>query len=81
MFIYATPVDYTTIAGNITFSENETQICLDVTLSDDDILEEDEDFLLSLATTDDNINVTLSPNETRVIIMNDDSRWNLMQNG
>ncbi len=81
MLIYATPVDYTAIAENVTISENETQICMDVMLSDDDILEEDEDFLLSLATTDDNINVTLSPNETRVIIMNDDSRWNLMQNG
>ena len=39
---------------------------------DDDILEEDEDFTLTLNTTDGSVN--LNPDEARVIITDDDRK-------
>ena len=77
MFICAAPGDYTAISEDLTFSASETRICRNVISADDDILEEDEDLLLTLTTTDDT--VTLRPSEATVTILNDDSRSNLMQ--
>ena len=74
MFIYVAPGDYTAIAEDLTFSASETRICRNVIPAEDDILEEDEDFLLTLATSDSN--VVLRPSEATVSILNDDSRLN-----
>ena len=79
MSTYAAPGDYTAIAEDLTFSASETRICRNVISADDDILENDEDLLLTLTTSDGT--VTLRPSEATVTILNDDSRWNLMPNG
>ena len=79
MFIYAAPGDYTAIAEALTFSASESRICRNVISADDDILEDDEDLLLTLTTSDGT--VILRPSEATVTILNDDSRWNLMPNG
>ena len=46
------------------------RICRNVSSAEDDILEEDEDFTLTLTTTDGSVN--LSPDEATVTIINDD---------
>ena len=78
MSTYAAPGDYTAIAEDLTFSASETRICRNVISADDDILEDDEDLLLTLTTSDGA--VFLEPSTATVTILNDDSRWNLMSN-
>ena len=46
--------------------------------TNDDILEDDEDFMLTLTTND---TVDLSLSEATITILDDDSRWNLIPNG
>ena len=79
MFVYAAPGDYTAIAEALTFSVNESRICRNVISAHDVILEDDEDLLLTLTTSDDR--VTLRPSEANITILNNDSRWNLIPNG
>ena len=79
MFIYVAPGDYSAIAEDLTFSASETRICRNVTSVEDDILEEDEAFLLTLTTSDNT--VILRPREATVTILNDDSRLNVMPSG
>ena len=47
-----------------------TRICRNVSSVEDDILEEDEDFTLTLTTTDGSVD--LNPDEANVTIINDD---------
>ena len=46
------------------------RICRNVSSVEDDILEEDEDFTLTLTTTDGSVN--LNPDEANVTIIDDD---------
>ena len=46
------------------------RICRNVSSVEDDILEEDEDFTLTLTTTDGSVD--LNPDEASVTIINDD---------
>ena len=46
------------------------RICRNVSSVEDDILEEDEDFTLTLTTTDGSVD--LNPDEANVIIIDDD---------
>ena len=72
VFICAAPGDYTAISEDLTFSASETRICRNVISADDDILEEDEDLLLTLTSTDDT--VILRPSEATVTILDDTSK-------
>ena len=64
------PGDYDAVAEVLTFSASVTRICRNVSSVEDDILEEDEDFTLTLTTTDGSVD--LSPDEANVIIIDDD---------
>ena len=66
------PADYVAVAEDLTFSASDTRICRDVTLVDDTTPEDDEDFTLTLTTTD--VNVMLTPNEATVTISDNDSK-------
>ena len=79
MFIYAAPEDFTAIEQDFTFPANEISICWTVNSTNDVILEDDKDFMLTLTTSDDRVNLSLS--EATITILNDDSRWNLIRNG
>ena len=70
------PGDYAAIAEDLTFSASETRICRNVISAEDDILEDDEGLLLTLATSD--VTVILRRSEATVTILNDDSRLNLV---
>ena len=64
------PGDYDAVEEFLTFSASVNQICRNVSSVEDNILEEDEDFTLTLTTTDGSID--LNPDEARVIIIDDD---------
>lgn len=67
------PEDYDAISAELTFSASTTRICRNVSSVEDTIPESDEDFILSLTTTDGD--VILTPDEAIVTIMdNDDSK-------
>ena len=64
------PGDYDAITEVLIFSASVTRICRNVSSVEDDILEEDEDFTLTLTTTDGSVN--LNPDEANVTIIDDD---------
>ena len=57
---------YTLVRGNSHFT-------IRCNLTQDNVVEMEEDFVLALSTTT-GFNVTLEPNETRVVITDDDSK-------
>ena len=78
MSVLIAPDDYTAISEDLTFSATEMRICRDVTSVEDDILEDDEDLILTLSTDDPSI--VLGPSEATVTILDDDSRSSAMLN-
>ena len=68
------PGDYDVLTEILIFSASVTRICRNVSSVDDDILEEDEDFILTLNTTDSSVN--LNPDEAIVTITDDDRMLN-----
>ena len=58
---------------DLTFSAIVNQVCRNVSTIEDDILEDDEQFRLTLTTTDTSVNI--DPPEARVTITNDDGVW------
>ena len=70
MFLSTTaPVDFGGAAVDFTFGPGVSRLCVEVTIEDDDILEDEEDFFGTLTTTDPG--VTLSPDLILVIIRED----------
>ena len=59
-------LDYTFSSESLTFDESTTIQCVQITINPDNILEEDEIFIVSLTTPDDD--VTLSPDDSEVTI-------------
>ena len=57
----------------LTFSQDTTLVCFNVTILDDFINEEDEFFTISLTTTDQN--VTLSQDSINIKIKDDDGTY------
>ena len=76
--VLVAPDDYTAISEDLTFSATEIRICRDVTSVEDDILEDDEDLMLTLST--DDLSTILEPSEATVTILDDDSRSSAMLN-
>ena len=64
------PGDYDAVLEVLIFSASVNRICRNVSSVEDDILEEDEDFTLTLNTTDSSVN--LNPDEAIVTISDDD---------
>ena len=70
MFLSAiAPVDFGGAAVDFTFGPGVSRLCVEVTIEDDDILEDEEDFFATLTTTDPD--VILNPDEARVVITED----------
>ena len=55
------------------FGPGVSRSCVNMTIVNDDILEGEEDFFLTLTTTDSD--VLLIPNEAQVVIADDDSTF------
>ena len=71
----AAGIDYTAVNIDLVFSESMNKSCVNVSTDEDDILEEDEQFLLDLTTTDPS--VELNPDVTTVTIEDDDRMFYL----
>ena len=78
MSVLVAPDDYTAISEDLTFSATEIRICRDVTSVEDDILENNEELMLTLST--DDLSIVLGPSEAAVTILDDDSRSSAMLN-
>ena len=64
-------VDYTSIRGTrLVFSETSTRQCVDVSITDDDILEEDEDFTATLVDMPSE-GIVIDPDEATIVIVDD----------
>ena len=72
LLLFPAPGDYVAVTEDLTFSASDTRICRNVTSEDDTILEEDEDFTLTLTTTDGS--VTLTPDVVTVTLLDNDCK-------
>ena len=57
----------------LSFTEGITDSCTSIQITDDNVLEDDESFLLTLTTSEPR--VTIDPEQGSVLIMDDDSEW------
>ena len=62
--------DYSDVTVELTFDENTTEACVDISIIDDDIVEDTEDFSVTLATDDSA--VMLEPDSAIVNILDQD---------
>ena len=71
--LIADPDDYTETSQMLTFMEGISDVCTSIRITDDNVLEDDESFLLTLTTSEPR--VTLDPEQGSVLIIDDDSEW------
>ena len=57
------------MSTTLVFSSDTDRMCVNISVSMDDIVESDEDFTVSLTSSDEA--VSLHPNDTKTIIIND----------
>ena len=62
--------DYISSLGIFTLSQAVTRACFNISILDDEIVEEEENFLVTITTGDPQIN--LSPSSTKLIIVDND---------
>ena len=68
--------DFHTISTNVTFGACETRHCVEVTIVNDDELENTESFVVTLERTSNlDRRIILAPANTRVNINDDDGRY------
>ena len=72
-FCSTAPADYTAVLAPLEFTalNADQPQCIDIAITNDNVLENDENFVLQLSTED--TAVDLSPSSTTVTITNDDS--------
>jgi len=71
--------DYLYRVYSVTFSANMTMQLLDITICDDDVLEEEETFSLTIVSNSNPNNVTNgSPDSVTIIIMDNDRKCLLL---
>ena len=72
-------LDFQVITTELNFSQNVSMQTIEVTIVDDGLLEEDEEFQLilvnELANADDNHRIILMPDKTNVTILDNDSKY------
>ena len=68
--------DYVPVTADLTFSASLIRICRNVTSKDDTILEDDEDFTLTLTTTECGLNLTAD--KATVTIIDNDCKLRLL---
>ena len=68
--------DYTSVVQSLTFSPNNTRLMIQVTIRDDNIDEDDEYLIgrLELDPAGGEKNVQIQPDETRLLILDDDGK-------
>ncbi len=57
---------------DLVFSENTVRVCREVSSEEDDVLEADEEFVLTLDTSD--LDVVVDPDQATITITDDDSK-------
>ena len=67
-------VDYVSTSVTLTFDQANTRACSDISITPDDIYEDDETFSVTLTTGDED--VTLEPDNGIVTITDDDGGLN-----
>ena len=67
---FAAPDDYTSVSQDLTFQPGSERQCVEVPIVNDDDLENEEQFSVTITTEEDR--VTLEPDSTTVIITDDD---------
>ena len=74
-FLIIATVDYENLTVILNFNESSTTFEVPLTIIDDDVLENDEEFtvLLELMNTEYDDRVTLQPNVSRITILDNDS--------
>lgn len=70
----AAPADYAAVNSVLVFSEFVNRVCSNVSIEEDGILEEDEEFALALNTTDPN--TIVDPAQTTITIVSDAGECN-----
>ena len=70
-------VDYVSTSVTLTFDESSTRACSDISITPDDILEDDETFSVTLTTGDGD--VTLEPDTSVVTITDDDGKCHMIK--
>ena len=70
LFIFVADEDYNKEIINLTFSQDYTRVCFNVSIIDDNIHEQDEFFLVIITTSDPQ--VTFSSRLTNLTIKSDD---------
>ena len=75
-FVYVGGIDYNSGPYNITFPAGVTVVSFNISIHDDDVLEDRENFTLTINSDSlpDGI-TTDSPSKVTVIIRNDDSKY------
>ena len=68
--LLSVPSDYSSVNQGLTFSQSSSRECVNVSIVNDDELENVEEFKLTLTTGEDRVN--LDPNATTVRITDDD---------
>ena len=68
--IFSVPGDYTSVSQDLTFSQSSSRECVNVSIENDNELENEEEFSLTLTTGEDRVN--LDPNTTIIRITDDD---------
>ena len=74
-------VDYETVNMNLTFVVNSTDStaqCLNVTITDDTLVEGDEIFMVTLVVVTTGVGVTLGSNSTTILIIDNDGQFLLL---
>ena len=65
-------MDYTAISEVLTFSGTVLRKCANISITSDELYEEDENFFVTLTTSDSD--VTLNPVDGEITIIDDDGR-------
>ena len=70
LILFTAPDDYVSTSSDLTFSQSSSRECVNVSIVNDDELENEEEFRLTLTTGEDKVN--LIPDSTTVRITDDD---------
>jgi len=74
--LYVAPDDYTAVSSQpVTFSSTVDQICIAISITEDEVVEETESFAVTLVSVEPAVQLTL-PN-TSVIIIDRSSKYTL----
>ena len=76
-YCYDIAMDFTAVSEVLVFSPNISRVCVNISIEDDELVEIDEDFSVSLSSSDF---VTIHPNSSKDIIILDNDGMNLMYN-